>query len=204
MSAELTTDQKRDVVLAAVIAAGPGANDNQVASQVTRILGLTASGSVVMNAFDRAAARAEKTTQVDHFNGDLIYVDLEETSQRPVYFFRTSVSKYAPQGIEFARVDRFDDADLGEASKALANEALALIGHAVTITKAIEKTTENQNARVIRGFQDRGEAQDFPGGTDNKLSWQMIDWDNGGVNRAFAALAPKLKRLKTYRQPVPA
>ena len=91
MSAELTTDQKRDVVLAAVIAAGPGANDNQVASQVTRILGLTASGSVVMNAFDRAAARAEKTTQVDHFNGDLIYVDLEETSQRPVYFFRTSV-----------------------------------------------------------------------------------------------------------------
>ena len=74
----------------------------------------------------------------------------------------------------------------------------------MTITKAIEKTTENQNARVIRGFQDRGEAQDFPGGTDNKLSWQMIDWDNGGVNRAFAALAPKLKRLKTYRQPVPA
>ena len=109
--AELSTDQKREIILAAITAAGPGADDGQVAAQITRILGLFEEGSAAVRAFERAEKRAELTTDVKGFVGELIYVDTEQSSNRPIVFLRTEVSKYAPEGIEIVRMDRLDGQD---------------------------------------------------------------------------------------------
>lgn len=75
--AELSTDQKRDIIIAAMNAAGPGADDGQVAAQITRIVGLFEDGSPAMRAFERAEQRAEKTTDTKAFTGEVVFVDLE-------------------------------------------------------------------------------------------------------------------------------
>lgn len=201
MGLELTTDLKREVILAAMAAAGPGADDGQVAGQVTRILNLFEEGSPAMNAFARAEKRAESTTKVKQFTGELVYVDTETTSNRPIVFLRTQVSSHAPEGIEIIRMDRLDSADVDRV-KQLANQVLSLIGHKVAVTVAIEQTTSQQNARILRGVEDRGEGGADLAGLTNQHGWRLIDWAAGGKG-AFAKIAPKLERLAAYQALAP-
>lgn len=196
MALELSTDQKRSIIVAAVTAAGPGADDGQVASQVTRIVNLFEEGSPAMNAFARAEERAEKTSKVKGFTGEVIYVDTEASSNRPVIFLRTEVSTQAPEGIEVVRLDRLDSRD-AELVKALANQALALIGHKVGVTIAIEQMTNGNNARILRAIEDRGPGAADIAGLTNAEGWKLIDWQNGGKGN-FAAMAPRLSRLQKY------
>ena len=88
--------------------------------------------------------------------------------------------------------------------KALANQALSLLGHKVGVTVAIEKTAAQTNARILRGIEDRGAGEPDLAGLDNARGSALIDWANGGKDRAFAAIAPRLVRLPKYqaaRQP---
>lgn len=202
MALELSTDQKRSIIVAAVTAAGPGADDGQVASQVTRIVDLFEDGSPAMRAFVRAEERAEKTTDVKSFAGEILFVDMEglgeKPSNRPIVFLRTQVSESAPEGIEVVRLDRIDSQD-SERVRALANQALELVGHKVGVTVAVEKMANSSNkVRILRAVEDRG-----PGGTDlagltNEQGWKLIDWQNGGKDRAFSKIAPRLVRLQKF------
>lgn len=193
--AEFSTDQKREIILAAITAAGPGADDGQVAGQIGRIVGLFEDGSPAMRAFERAEKRAENTVEVTGFRGDILFVDLEETSKRPIVFFRTQISTHAPEGIELVRLGRIDSADKEQVQQ-LANLALALVGHTVGVTKAIEKGG-NGNNRVLRALEDQGVAADLAGLT-NQDGAKMIPWETGGKGN-FAKIAPKLARLNKYR-----
>lgn len=193
---EYSTDQKRAIIVAAVTAAGPGADDGQVAGQVTRILNLFEDGSGAMNAFERAEKRAEQTVKTKAFTGEIVYVDTEVSSNRPVVFLRTEVSAQAPEGIEIVRLDRLDSQD-ADFVKKLANQALTLLGHKVLVNIAIEQMGSGNNARILRAIEDRG-----AGGSDienltNAEGWKLIDWQNGGKGN-FPKIAPKLARLQKY------
>lgn len=111
-------------------------------------------------------------------------------------FLRTQVSQYAPEGIEYVRLDRLDGQD-SELVKSLANQATALVGHKVLVTVAIEKTASNQNARILRAIEDRGAGEADIAGLTNLDGWKLIDWVNGRKGD-LAKLAPKLSRLQKY------
>lgn len=196
MALELSTDQKRSIIVAAVTAAGAGADDGQVAAQVTRIVNLFEDGSPAMNAFARAEERAEKTVKTKGFAGEVIFVDTEQTSNRPVVFLRTEVSSQAPEGIEVVRLDRLDSQD-SELVKNLANQALSLVGHKVGVTIAIEQMGNGNNARILRAIEDRGAGNADLAGLTNDAGWKLIDWQNGGKGN-FKTMAPRLKRLQGY------
>lgn len=196
--AEFSTDQKREIILAAIVSAGPGATDSDVTAKITHIVGLFEEGSPAMRAFARAEQRAESTSKVAGFRGIVLFVDLETTSQRPIVFFKTEVSDNAPEGIEVLRMDRIDGQD-GERAKALANEAMALVGHQVGVTKAVERAgSGNNNVRVLRSIEDQGVAAEFAG-LKNQEGHKYIDWKNGGKGN-FAKIEPKLARLQRYRE----
>lgn len=206
---ELSNDQKREVILAATNAAGPGASDAKVVGEISRILSFFEDGSPAMRAFDRADERASKTTDVKGFVGEVIFVDLEgiaiggkAASNRPIVFLRTEVSQHAPEGIEIVRLDRMDSHD-AERVRSLANETLSLVGHTVGVTVAIEKTVNGLNARILRSIEDRGAGKPDIAGLTNERGWQLIDWEKGGKG-TFAQIAPRLVRLSKFRASVPA
>lgn len=194
MAIEITDSLKAQIILAAVGAAGPGAGDDQIVQQVSRITGFLQEGSAALNAFERMAKRAENTTQVKGFQGDVLHVDLENSSNRPVVFLRTAPSEHHPDGIEMVRMDRTDSAD-GGSVKALAKRATGLIGHRVGVSVAIEKAN-GKNVRILRSIEDRGVAPDLAG-YDVTNGFTLIDWTE--PNRA--KIAPKLARLSKASQP---
>lgn len=204
MALDLSTDQKRGIILAAITAAGPGADDSVVGSQISRIVGLFEDGSAAMRAFERAEQRAEKTTDTKNFIGEIIFVDKEVSSNRPIIFLRTQVSEHAPEGIELVRLDRLDSPD-ADIVKALANQATSLVGHKVLVTVAIEKMANANKSRILRSIEDRGAGEADLAGLTVQEGWKLIDWVNGGKDGSFGKIAPKLARLQTYlaaQQPV--
>lgn len=193
---EFTPEQKLSITTAAVIAAGPGADDGQVGNQVTRILNMQSAGPV-SSAFERHAKRDENVRQTKSFTGIVLYADTETTSNRPIVFLKTEVSEHAPEGIELVRLDRLDSAD-GQLVRDLAKSLVTLVGHKVLVNVAVE-AAGGRNVRVLRAVEDRGSVEEYAGHT-NSTGWQLIDWENGGKNFAFRSLAPKLKNLTQRRQ----
>lgn len=196
MGLELSTDQKRDIIIAAYGSAGPGADDQTIAAQISRILASFEDGSAAMRAFERAEKRAALTSGVSNFRAVPIYVDLETTSQRFVIFIVTEPSKNAPEGIEIIRTDRIDSAE-GQSARAIANQAIALLGHTVLVTKAIEASADGQSkTRLIRGIEDQGLAAGYSTEFNLVAGASMINWQSGGAG-AFPKVAPKLERLQS-------
>ena len=194
MAIELTESLKAQIVLSAVNAAGPGATDDQIVAQVSRITGFLQEGSPALNAFDRAEQCAANTTQVKGFQGDVLFVDLEQSSNRPILFLRTQPSEHHPDGIELIRMDRTDSAD-GDRVRDLAKLATSLIGHRVGVTVAVEKAG-TKNVRVLRAIEGRGAVQDLAG-YDVSNGHTLIDCT--APDRA--KIAPKLARLNKAAQP---
>ena len=194
MAIEFTDSVKTQIILAAMVTAGPDANDGMVANHVSRAIDFLSDGSAVLNTFDRAIKRMESVTSQSAVPGEILFVDTETSSNRPVVFVRTQPSKHSPDGVEHLRLDRIDGAD-GERSRALANELAGLVGHRVLLTKVIVKENE-QNIRLCRGVQDRGPGEADIAGLTNKTGWQLIDWSA----EARVKMAPKLARLNKYRQ----
>jgi hypothetical protein len=193
MSIELTDSLKAQIVLTAVGAAGPGATDDQIVGQVSRITGFLQDGSPALNAFERAEKRAANTTQTKGFQGDVLWVDLEQSSNRPIVFLRTAPSEHHPDGIELIRMDRTDSAD-GERSKELAKLATSLIGHKVGVSVAVEKAG-TKNVRVLRALEDRGPVADLAG-YDVSNGYTLVNWQE----ETKAKIAPKLARLNKVAQ----
>lgn len=195
MAIEITDTLKAQIVLSAVGAAGPGASDDQIVGQVGRIIGMLQDGSPALNAFERAAKRAENTTQVKGFQGDVLFVDLEQSSNRPIMFLRTQPSEHHPDGVELIRMDRTDSAE-GDRAKELAKLATSLIGHRVGVSVAVEKAN-GRNVRILRALEDRGVVADLQG-YDVSNGHTLINWQE----QTKAKIAPKLVRLNKALQGV--
>lgn len=194
MAIELTDTLKAQIIISAFTAAGPGANDDAILSQQSRILDALSDGSPMLNAFDRAKDRADQTVSTAGVIGEVIYVDTEATSNRPIVFLRTGTDR-STDGIEHFRLDRLDSQD-SERVRNLANELMKLVGHRVLVQKVVEKG-KGGNVRVIRGVQDRGPGAEDIAGLANSSGWSHIDWTASDDRRKIAA---KLKRLAGYQQ----
>jgi len=194
MAIELTDNLKAHIVLSAFGAAGPGATDGEVIAQVSRITAMLQDGSPALAVFDRAAQRSELTVDTKAFPGTVLFVDLEESSQRPIVFLKTEPSDYHPDAIEHFRLDRVDSNDATRV-KALAKEATGLVGHKVLVTIAVEKAG-GKNVRILRAIEDRGIDSEHDGLTlaDGAA---LIDW----TEKERAKIAPKLVRLNKVTQP---
>ena len=188
MTRELTDGLKAQVVITAAGIAGPEASDADVADHVSRITAMLQDGSAAMSAFDRAEARAGATVKTKTFPASVLFVDLEESSQRPIVFVKTEPSNYHPDGVEHFRMDRTDSRD-GARVKDLAKTATELVGHKVLITLAVESTGE-KNVRVLRNIEDRGADAEL-GEFTLADGAAYIDW----TEKDRAKIAPKLVRL---------
>lgn len=200
MSIEFTDDLKAQIVLTAISAAGPGAADADVTRQVTRAIGLLSEGSPALRAFEQQEQRANNTEKVASFGGSVLFVDLEQSSSRPVVFLRTQPSEHHPDGIEHVRMDRTDSAD-GDSVKALAKQATQLVGHKVGVTLRVEKfipkgSTSSRKVRTLISIEDRGPDETL-NGVDISTGHTLIDW----TDQARAKMAPNLVRLNRQAQP---
>lgn len=193
MTIEFTDELKTQIILNAVTSSGAGATDQQIVEQVKRTVTLLTEGSLALRAFETYEYRASKVESTKTFPGSVLYVDLEESSNRPIVFFKTKPdSEYCPDGVEHVRLDRTDSAEGGQ-SKALARLAQDLIGHKVLISVSIEKAGKTK-VRILKAIEDRGVDPDLAGYT-LETSHALINWNT----EARAKLAPKLVRLRKYR-----
>jgi len=193
---EITEAIRTQIVLAAVHAAGPNASDAAIAFQAGRITGFLHPSSTVQSAIASTLKQAERIISSGGFEGTLVYVDLEETSQRGYLLVQTEPSNDYPDGIEPVRTHRWDSKD-GEQWKAFTNEAMGLIGHRVWVDKIMEKGTgaNTRDMRIVVGLTDRGIDQSFPQGLPLRDYADRIDWSKNGREK----VAPKLARLKKFR-----
>lgn len=142
--------------------AGPGADENAIAAEVTRILSAIGTGSPVLYAFEQHAKRAENIEDIKTVLGTLTMVDVENTSQRGVLFVKSDHShpKWNPEGKELARTERIDGKGLG---KPLLQEAGKLIGHKVAITVEVQTSDSGKNRVAVR-ISDRGIDPEYEAG----------------------------------------
>lgn len=198
---ELNDTLKAEIILAAVGAAGPGATDQQVFQQVGRIAGFLQPGSPALATFDRLEKRGNTVEKTASFPGTILYVDVEETSQRGVIFFKSvmppkpgtkAAENYPADGIEVIRTDRLDG-DTAESAKALIKAAVGMVGHKALIYKAIENTGSGPN-RNLRGLEDQGPNPDYAGLTNEQAAFK-IDWN---LNNDRKKMLPKLRKHKEY------
>lgn len=199
MSIEITDSLKAQILLSAVTSAGPGATDDQVNAQISRLVDMLSDGSPQLRIFDHAAQKAENSTGIGHFVGTIVYVDLEgngvdgkQPTNRPIVFIRTGVSKYYTDGIEHIRLDRIDSRD-GERAKQLTRQAESLIGHKVLVTKRGEKVG-GESQRVLVALEDRGLDAEFPAEFTLQQGAKMIDWTSRKTPDRVS-IVPRLKRL---------
>lgn len=201
MSIEFTDDLKAQIVLTAITAAGPGATDTDITRQVSRTIGMLSDGSPALRTFEQAQQRNDNTEKVASFGGSVLFVDLEQSSNRPVVFLRTQPSEHHPDGVEHVRMDRTDGAD-GDSVRALAKQATQLVGHKVGVTLRVEKftpkgSTSSRKVRTLISIEDRGPDETL-NGVDISTGHTLIDW----TDQARAKMVPNLVRLN--RQPQPA
>lgn len=200
MTIEITDTLKAQITLSAITAAGVGATDDAVTSQIARIIEMLQDGSPQQRAFEAAAKRAENFVKADGFKGTVVYVDLEgkgvdgkQPTNRPIVFLKTQPSKYYEDGIEHIRLQRTDDRQFGERAKQLAKQAQSLLGHVVSVSKIIE-TGGGNNQRVLSGLQDLGPDPEFSNGITLEQGAAMIDWTRSS-NPRRSELVPRLVRL---------
>lgn len=148
---------RTQIVLAASIVAGKGADENAVAGEVLRIISRLSEGSPVMNAFDAIEKRDENTDKVKTFRAVILHVDKEITSNRGVLFLKTEPSKWHPNGKEFLRTEITKN---NPAGTEMAKLAQSLIGHQVVLSVAVENTGEVK-VRVLRNIEDQGPAEGY-------------------------------------------
>lgn len=142
--------------------AGPGADENAIAAEVTRILSAIGTGSPVLYAFDQHARRAENVEDTKTVLGTLLLVDVEESSQRGVLFLKSDKAheRWNPLGKEHVRTERIDGKKVGFP---LLQEAGKLIGHKVAITVEVQLSDSGKNRVAVR-ISDRGIDPDYEAG----------------------------------------
>lgn len=148
----ISDTDRRAIVLAAVGAAGAGADETAVALASVRIAAWLSPGSTVSRAVAQVGASVS-------FPATIVAVELERSSKRAVVTLRTRPSDRNPDGIETARTERWDH-PLG---KAMARRARSLTGHRVVVWIERESTSDGQRkVRVIRHLKDLGAAVPAP------------------------------------------
>ena len=204
-----TPDARQQIILAAFTAAGAGADDPAVASQVERIADALMPGSVMSRPLDEVEHYWRETVaEVNKpFIATLLYVDMETTSQRPILALRSEPNRSNPEG-------KFELVKLGMARGRnrdriieQAKSYIQMIGHQVTLTRMNEKTSNNLKASVLRSAVSNGPnpaftqlhvtAGDDPQTVEAKLTQgaRLVDWSAlGEYERKVAAKLQKLSR----------
>ena len=209
-----TPDTRQQIILAAFNAAGQGATDTEVASQIERIADAMMPGSAAMRTIDEIEHYwGETVTDVNKpFTATILYVDMETTSQRPVLALRSAPNSSNPDG-------KFELVKLGMARGrnrrrvlAQANEYVRMLGHQVLVTRMNEKTAKGTKASMLRSAISYGPHPEFAAlhvtGDDTnetleaKLAQgaQMVNWSAlGDFDQKIAAKLDKLARRNPQR-----
>lgn len=158
---ELYERTKMDVLPTAhlIAAMGHGAEytDEHVGAAIKRILESTMPGSNIDRIVRSLDFEAAKVAETKTFVGTVIHVDRDLKSQRGIVILKTSVHpEHNALGQDLVRSDRLDGPK-SEAVRSLMNDAVALVGHKVTVT--VNMTTGKDGGRkyrVLAGLEDRG------------------------------------------------
>lgn len=150
---------KAQTIALAFQVAGPGASEQEVADQVTRILNGISQGSPIAYAFESFEKRAEHVEAVKTVLGTLVLFDVEESSQRGVLFLKSESAheRWNPKGKEHARTERIDGKGPG---LEVLREAGKLIGHKVALTVEVQLSDSGKN-RVVTRISDRGVDENY-------------------------------------------
>jgi hypothetical protein len=178
---------KAQTIALAFQIAGPGATDQAIADEVTRILNATGEGSPIIYAFDSFEKRSENVEATKTVLGTLLLVDVEESSQRGVFFLKSDKAheRWNPLGKEHVRTERIDGKELG---RPLLKEAGRLIGHKVALTVEVQVSDSGKN-RVVTRISDRGLDENY---NENAEEYQpdvsKLDTKKLRYNGSFAKL----------------
>lgn len=142
----ISDSDRRAIVLAAVGAAGPGADETAIALAAVRITAMLSGGSMVSRAIEQVDASTP-------FLATIVGVELEKSSKRAVLTLRSQPGPHRPDGIEHARTERYD----GPLGREMARRARNLVGHHVVVWIERESTSDgSRKVRVVRHLEDLG------------------------------------------------
>lgn len=169
MTEAFTDEVKQQLVIAGAIVAGKGATPSDVSAEVKRIAGYLNPNSEVQRAFAQLDKEAENTVKSAGFIGTIIGYGKEETSNRGLVMFRSSVSSHTPEGKEHLRTDFLEEGGPASAlmrsiqgTKADPEKGIAavsgLVGHKVRVSFDLVKKNDGsgQTVRVLRSITDSG------------------------------------------------
>lgn len=167
MSEAFSDEVKQQIVIAAATVAGKDATPGDVATQVTRIAGYLNPNSEVQRAFANIDKRAEQTASSAGFVATIIGFAKEETSNRGVVLFHSSVTTHTPEAKEFLRTEILEPggsavslmrAIQGNKDPEKGPLVESLIGHKVSVSFDRVKKTDGSGhtVRVLQSITDRG------------------------------------------------
>lgn len=156
MSEQISEQVKQQIILAAATVAGKDASPGDVTKQVERIAGFLNPNSEVRRAFVNLEKQAAATVKSSGFVATVIGFAKEETSNRGVVLFHSSVTEHTPEAKEFLRTDFLDDG--GPVSQMMNKVRTELIGHKVQVSFDLVKKTggSGHTVRVLTSITDRG------------------------------------------------
>lgn len=154
MSETLSDEVKQQIILAAATVAGVDAPAGVVSKQVERIAGYFNPNSEVQRAFANIDKRAAQTASSAGFVATIIGFAKEETSNRGVVMFHSSVTTHTPEAKEFLRTEILD----GGPVSTLMNSVKELVGHKVSVSFDRVKKSDGSGhtVRVLQSITDRG------------------------------------------------
>lgn len=156
-------DTRQQIILAAFTAAGPGADDAAIASQIERIADAMLPGSAASHVLDEIEHYwSETVTEVNKpFLATILYVDMEATSQRPVLALKSAPNRNNPDGkYELIKLDMARGRNEAKV-RAQANAYARMLGHQVAVTRMNEKTSDGRKASVLRSAVSQGLNPEF-------------------------------------------
>jgi len=145
----MPTDQEA-IVLAAIAAAGPAADDPE--SWSSRVAELSAMVAAMLTPQSDQMRRAAAVVASKVFTAELRSVRREMSSDRVVIELRTNPTKFHPDGVELARTERLDSG-----GRALARRCRELVGHRVKVWVEVQEISGGaKKVRVLQHIEDLG------------------------------------------------
>lgn len=159
MSDTLSEEVKQQIVISAATVAGANATADEVSKQVERIAGYLNPNSPVQRAFANLDKRASQTVKSAGFVATIIGFGKEESSNRGIVMFHSSVTTHTPEAKEFLRTEILD----GGPVSALMNSVKELTGHKVNVQFDLVKKNDSSGhtVRVLTGIKPIGPDPDY-------------------------------------------
>lgn len=143
MSETLSEEVKQQIIIAAATVAGANASVDTVSNEVERIAGYLNPNSPVQRAFVNLDKRAAKVVASKGFVATIIGFAKEESSNRGVVMFHSTVTTHTPEAKEFLRTEI-----LGGPASELMNMVKEHVGHKVNVQFDLVKKDDNSGHTV--------------------------------------------------------